>query len=146
MPTGLRFGAALVGTVRLMESEDGKGGEGSLTLNVEALAKYRDDPVRLEMAAKMLAKNYSGEDDPPLGPAALAAWHDQNRRAHLLVPGAPRRTPPNRGLNFNGFVVGHLRAGSERELRDEPSGAQLVCGEAVAVGSVEVGLFDEADL
>ena len=68
-----------------MEGGDGNGTEGSLTLNVEVLARYRDDPVRLELAAKMLAKNYSGEDDPPLGPTALAASHDQNRRAHQLV-------------------------------------------------------------
>ena len=68
-----------------MELGDGNGTEGLLTLNVEALARYRNDPVRLELAAKMLAKNYSGEDDPPLGPDALAAWHDQNRRAHQLV-------------------------------------------------------------
>ena len=59
--------------------------EGSLTLNVEALAKYRDDAVRLEMVAQTLARNFSGSDDPPLGPDALAVWHDQNRRAHQLV-------------------------------------------------------------
>ncbi len=53
--------------MRRMDVDDGTGGEGSLTLDVEALARYRDDPVRLDMAAKLLAKNYSGEDDP-------AAW------------------------------------------------------------------------
>lgn len=58
---------------------------GTLTLGVEALAKYRDDPIRLRMVRDMLARNFSGDDDTPLGPEALAAWHDQNRRAHELV-------------------------------------------------------------
>ena len=57
---------------------------GSLTLGVEALAKYRDDPIRFRMVQDMLARNFSGEDDPPIGPEAFAAWHDQNRRAHEL--------------------------------------------------------------
>ena len=58
---------------------------GTLTLGGEALARYRDDPIRLRMVREMLARNFSGEDDPPLGPDALASWHDQNRRAHDLV-------------------------------------------------------------
>ena len=69
----------------VVTAADADPNQGSLTLNVEALARYRDDPVRLEMAAKLLAKNFSGEDDPPLDAEALAAWHDQNRRAHSLV-------------------------------------------------------------
>ena len=84
VPTSVASGRP-VGTVRRMDVDDGSIDEGSLTLNVEALARYRDDPVRLEMAAKMLAKNYSGEDDPPLPHAALRSWHEQNRRAHRLV-------------------------------------------------------------
>ena len=43
--------------------------EGQLRLNVEALAKSRDDPVRLRMVAETLARNSSGKDDPPLGPS-----------------------------------------------------------------------------
>lgn len=69
----------------MVTADDADPNHGSLTLNVEALARYRDDPVRLELAALMLAKNFSGEDDPPLGPEALASWHEQNRRAHELV-------------------------------------------------------------
>ena len=68
-----------------MDVDDIAANEGSLTLNVEALARYRDDPVRLEMVAQTLARNFSGGDDPPLGTDALAVWHDQNRRAHQLV-------------------------------------------------------------
>lgn len=68
-----------------MRRDDRARDEVSLTLDVEALAKYRDDPIRLAMVAETLARNFSGTDDPPLEPEALAAWHDQNRRAHQLV-------------------------------------------------------------
>ena len=74
-----------VGTVVVMDLVRSAATEGSSTLDVEALARYRVDPVRQEMAAAMLARNFSGEDDPPLEPAAPAASHDQNRRAHPLV-------------------------------------------------------------
>jgi hypothetical protein len=56
-----------------------------LVLDVEVLARCRDDPVRLRLAAATLAKNFSGVDDPPLDPIVLKSWHDQNRRAHDLV-------------------------------------------------------------
>ena len=71
-----------------LRSSDGASNQpetGTLTLSVEALAKYRDDPIRLRMVRDMLARNFSGEDDPPLGPEALVSWHDQNRRTHELV-------------------------------------------------------------
>lgn len=58
---------------------------GSLALDVEGLGRYRDDPIRLRMLADMLGRQAAGHDDPPLGPAALAAWHEQNRRAQELV-------------------------------------------------------------
>jgi hypothetical protein len=59
--------------------------DGALVLDVEALAKYRNDPVRLRMVASVLERNFSGVDDPPLSPPVLESWHDQNRRAHELV-------------------------------------------------------------
>ena len=71
-----------------LRSSDGASNQtetGTLTLGVEALAKYRHDPIRLRMVRDMLARNFSGEDDPPIGPDVPASWHDQNRRAHDLV-------------------------------------------------------------
>ena len=68
-----------------MDVDDRAATEGPLTLNVEELAKYGNDPVRLEMVAGTVARNYSGDDDPPLGPATLATRHDGNRRAHEPV-------------------------------------------------------------
>ena len=48
-------------------------------LGVEALARYRDDPIRLRMVRAMLARNFSGGRST-IGPEALASGHDQNRR------------------------------------------------------------------
>ncbi len=68
-----------------MDVDDRVATEGSLTLTTEALANYGNDPVRLEMVAKLRAWNYSDQHDPPLGPATLATRPDRNRRAHELV-------------------------------------------------------------
>ena len=71
-----------------LRSSDGASNQpetGTLTLSVEALAKYRDDPARLRLVRQSLARAFSGEDDPPIGPEALASWHEQARRAHELV-------------------------------------------------------------
>ena len=45
---------------------------GSLTLDVEGLTLDRDDPIRLRMPADCSTRQAAREDDPPIGPAALA--------------------------------------------------------------------------